>query len=188
MLARTRVIYMSRWIAVLPLVVLAALAFLFVGYGLHHDPHVQPQALVGKPMPDLSLASLDDSSRVHLRDSLNSGPIVVNFFASWCGPCELDQPSLLYLRQKGVRIVGIDYEDVPPRGSTEAARDFLRRLGDPFFRRLVDPDGRAGIDFGITGVPETYLVSASGRILAKHTGPMSKADADELAARALAGR
>jgi cytochrome c biogenesis protein CcmG/thiol:disulfide interchange protein DsbE len=179
---------MNRWLAFLPLVVLAALAVLFVGYGLHRDPHVEPMATVGKPMPDLTLTGLDSGAPLRLHDTLKSGPVLVNFFASWCGPCAEDQPALLYLQQKGVRIVGVDYEDVPPKGSAVLAQAFLRKLGDPFAQRVTDPDGRAGIEFGITGVPETYLVSADGKILAKHVGPLGKPAADELARQILTAR
>jgi len=179
---------MSRWIAVLPLAVLAALALLFAGYALHRDPHVNPQALVGKPMPDLTLASLEDGTMVRLKDEARDGPILVNFFASWCGPCALEHPVLMQMRQKHVHIVGVAYEDVPPRGAPENTKAFLAKLGDPFMARLTDPDGRAGIEFGVTGVPETYLVGTDGQILLKHTGPLSESDAKALMARALTRR
>jgi cytochrome c biogenesis protein CcmG/thiol:disulfide interchange protein DsbE len=179
---------MTRWLAALPLAVLAALALLFAGYALHHDPKVIPMALVGKAAPDVSLPSLDTGAMVRLRDASSQGPVLVNFFASWCGPCAEDQPALLYLKQKGVRIVGVDYEDIPPRGSAVQAQAFLQKLGDPFAHRVADPDGRAGIEFGITGVPETYLVSSDGKILSKHVGPLGKPAADELAAQVLTAR
>jgi cytochrome c biogenesis protein CcmG/thiol:disulfide interchange protein DsbE len=179
---------MNRWVAALPLVAVAALAILFATFGLHHDPHVQPQALVGKQMPDLTLPSLDDGAQVKLRDALKDGPVLVNFFASWCGPCELDQPALLGIKERGVHIIGVAYEDVPPRGGHEKTKAFLARLGDPFLTRVTDDDGRAGIDFGITGVPETYLVGRDGRILAKHTGPLGEAEARALAIQALTAR
>jgi cytochrome c biogenesis protein CcmG/thiol:disulfide interchange protein DsbE len=174
---------MMRWLAALPLVALALLAVLFGGYALHHDPHVQPQALVGKPMPDLTLPSLDTGTDVRLHDALAEGPVVVNFFASWCGPCVEEEPVLMTLKARHVRMIGIAYKDAPQ--NTQA---FLSRLGDPFSQRLVDRNGRAGIEFGVTGVPETYLVAADGKVLAKHTGPLNPADADALAARALTGR
>ena len=178
---------MNRWLAALPLIALAALAVLFAGYALHRDPHVIPKALVGKSLPDLTLPSLDGASEVRLRDELRQGPVLVNFFASWCGPCALEQPALLSLKARGVRIVGIDYEDTPPRGSAEAARTFLARLGDPFARRLVDPDGRAGIEFGLTGVPESYLIARDGRILAKYTN-LAQGDVQTVSERLLTGR
>ena len=179
---------MSRWFAALPLIVLAGLALLFAGYALHRDPHVQPQALVGKPMPDVTLPSLDDGTMARLKDATRQGPVLVNFFASWCGPCAVEHPVLMQMRAGHARIIGIAYEDTPPRGSPQATREFLTRLGDPFMQRLMDGDGRAGIEFGITGVPETYLVGQNGKVLAKHTGPLSEADARALMGRALTGR
>ena len=85
------------------------------------------------------------------------------------------------LKGQGVRIVGVDYKDVAPLGSPQDAKAFLARLGDPYTERLTDPDGRAGIEFGITGVPETFVVAPDGKVLAKHTGPMTEADAERLA-------
>jgi cytochrome c biogenesis protein CcmG/thiol:disulfide interchange protein DsbE len=178
---------LTRWLAVLPLIALAGLAVLFAGYALHHDPHVIPKALVGKTMPALTLPSLEDGSQVRLADALKEGPVVVNFFASWCGPCAIEQPALLKLKARGVRIIGIDYEDVPPRGSPDTAQTFLSRLGNPYAERLVDADGRAGIEFGLTGVPESYLVAQDGRVLAKYTN-LDERDVGPVAARLLTGR
>lgn len=179
---------MSRWLAVLPLIAIVALGALFGLFALHRDPQVQPQALVGKAMPDLTLPSLEDGAPVSLRQAVAKGPVLVNFFASWCAPCEVEQPVLMQLKAANVRMIGIAYKDAPPK-----TLGFLSRLGDPFSKRVVDRDGRAGIEFGVTGVPETYLISQSGQVLAKHTGPLSPADAKALAAklvesRALTGR
>ncbi|HZZ31907.1 MAG TPA: DsbE family thiol:disulfide interchange protein [Phenylobacterium sp.] len=178
---------MSRWFAAVPLMVLAALALLFAGYGLHHDPKVIPMALVGKPMPDVSLPSLDDGTMVRLKDATREGPVLVNFFASWCGPCAIEHPALMALRANHVRIIGIDYKDTPPHGSPQAAQAMLDRLGDPYIARLADADGRAGIDFGVSGVPETYLVSPEGKVLAKYTN-LNQGDVKALTARLLTGR
>jgi cytochrome c biogenesis protein CcmG/thiol:disulfide interchange protein DsbE len=170
---------MSRWLAFLPLVAILALGALFSLYALHRNPQVQPQALVGKTMPDLTLPSLEDGSPVRLRDAAAQGPMLVNFFASWCAPCEVEQPVLMQLKARKVRMIGIAYKDAPPK-----TQGFLSRLGDPFSQRLVDRDGRAGIEFGVTGVPETYLIGKDGQVLAKHTGPLSPEDADKLADQA----
>jgi cytochrome c biogenesis protein CcmG/thiol:disulfide interchange protein DsbE len=170
---------MSRWLAALPLIALAALAVMFGLYSLNRDPHVEPHALVGKPIPALTLPNLDDGRPVALREAVKDGPVLVNVFASWCAPCELEQPVLMALKDQGVRLVGVGYKDAP--GNTKA---FLARLGDPFATRLVDRDGRAGIELGVTGVPETYLVGKDGMIIAKHTGPLTPQSAQDLLAQA----
>ena len=90
-------------------------------------------------------------------------------------------------RERGVHIIGVAYAG-RPRAAYEKTKAFLARLGDPFVTRVTDDDGRAGIDFGITGVPETYLVGRDGRILAKHTGPLGEAEARALATQALTAR
>jgi cytochrome c biogenesis protein CcmG/thiol:disulfide interchange protein DsbE len=161
----------KRWIAILPLGVLALLGVLFAGYGLRHDPRVVPDALVGKPLPDLALPRLDGGPTARVRAEL-SGPTFVNVFASWCVPCAVESPALMAMKAQGARIVGVAYKDDPT-----ASKAFLDRYGDPFTTVLVDRDGRAGIELGVSGVPETFAVDARGVIVAKHAGPMTRADA-----------
>lgn len=169
---------MSRWLAALPLVALVALGLLFGLYALNRNPEVQPKALVGQPVPDLVLASLEDGREVRVREVVKGGPVLVNFFASWCAPCEIEHPVLMDLERREVKVIGIAYKDAP-----ENTQAFLTRLGDPFAAKLVDRDGRAGIEFGVTGVPETYLIGADGMILDKHTGPLTGDDAARLIAK-----
>jgi len=165
---------MTRWIAALPLVALALLAAVFAGYSLHHDPHVNPSALVGKPLPDLSLPPLDGGPPRRLRS--DAGPAtLVNFYGSYCIPCAQEHPALMALKAEGVRIIGVAWKDKP-----DNTKAMLARLGDPFAETLVDADGRAGIEFGVSGAPETFLVGPDGRILAKHTGPLTPDDAEAL--------
>lgn len=168
---------MSRWLAFLPIVALVALGGLFYFYALQRsDATYQPQALVGRTVPDLALPTLAEGQPVRIRDAAAEGPMMVNFFASWCAPCEIEHPVLMGLKGSGVRVVGIAYKDAPP--NTQA---FLTRLGNPFATALVDRDGRAGVEFGVTGVPETFLIGRDGKVLAKHTGPLTEADARKLA-------
>ena len=169
---------MNRWLAALPLVALAALALMFGVHSLNRDPKVVPQALVGQALPALTLPSLDDG-RPHALTEVVQGPALVNVFASWCAPCEIEHPVLVQLKARGVRIIGVSYKDAP-----ENSLAFLQRLGDPYAARLVDRNGRAGIELGVTGVPETYLVGADGMVLAKHSGPLTPEAAEALLAKA----
>lgn len=170
---------MNRLLAFLPLAALLALGLLFGLYALKRDPQVQPDALVGKPLPDLVLPALDSGRPLSLRQAAAPAPVLVNIFASWCAPCEIEHPVLVDLKKQGVRVVGVAYKDAP-----DNTKAFLGRLGDPYAERLVDRDGRAGIELGVTGVPETYLVGADGTILAKHTGPLSLDQAKALLSKA----
>jgi len=169
-----------RLFALAPLVAIVAAIALFAGWSLKRDPHVTPEAMVGKPLPDLVLANLDGGGRTSLR-AVVKGPVLVNFYASWCAPCAQESPTLMALKYEGVRIVGVSYEDRHQPGDTAA---FLKRLGDPYAAKLEDPDGAAGIEFGITGVPETYAVDARGMIRAKRAAPIDTTDAEALLAAA----
>jgi len=177
---------MKRWIAIVPLAVLAASAVLFAGYSLGRKAHVEPDAMVGKPVPTVSLPLLEGGPPQPLAAYVR-GPALINFFASWCGPCRIEHPHLVYMRERGARLVGVAYQDAP----ANTAR-FLTGLGDPYDLVVsdgYDKDGQrgggtAGIEFGISGVPETYVVDSAGVIVAKHTGPIeTKAAADALLAQ-----
>lgn len=165
---------MRRLLPFLPLLALAALVALFAVFALQRDPQVKPDALVGKPLPQVMTPTLVGGEAVPLR-AVVEGPTILNVFASWCAPCELEHPQLLRLRDAGVRVVGLAYKDEPAKTAA-----FLNRLGDPFAQVLTDRDGRAGVDLGISGVPETYLVGPDGVIRAKHTGPLTEESAGTL--------
>lgn len=170
----------ARWIAVLPVVSLGALALLFGVYGLSHDPHVIPQALVGKRAPAVALQRLDTGA-VQSVTAVARPPKVrlINFFASWCAPCVAENSSLLALKAGGVSLTGVAYKDKP-----SATKAFLARLGDPFDVVFIDPNGDAGVEYGVSGVPETFAVSEDGTILAKHSGELTPEIADRLLASA----
>ncbi len=172
---------MRRWIALVPLAVLAGLGVLFATFGLHHDPQYIPDAMVGQAVPAELLPSLRTGTPTPLGPQLR-GPTLVNFFFSTCTPCEEEAPALMALKAQGVRIIGVAYKEAPAK--TVA---FLDRVGDPFVTVLVDRDGRAAVDFGVSGAPETFLIGPDHRVLAKRSGALQPADAEAMLERVQAG-
>jgi cytochrome c biogenesis protein CcmG/thiol:disulfide interchange protein DsbE len=169
---------MRRLVALAPIAVFIALVAVFGLYALHHNPQVIPRATVGALAPDDVLPTLDGAPPAPLHTALK-GTTLVNFFASWCVPCAGEAPTLAALKAEGVRIVGVAWKDDPAK-----TRDFLSRYGNPYQVIFVDHEGRAGIDFGVTGVPETYLVDAHGRIVEKEAQPLTPGDAEALLSKA----
>ena len=173
---------MNRWLALLPLVVAVALFALFAGWSLKRDPAFKPDAMVGQPIPETVLPMLEGDTagpgNLDLKTAGVGRPMLVNVFASWCAPCRIEHPKLLALKARGIAVVGVAYKDEPV-----ATRAFLDELGDPYAMVLVDGEGRAGLDLGISGVPETFAVDAMGRITAKQSGPLlNDADIERLVA------
>lgn len=152
----------------IPVVAFAAVAAL-LGFGLGNDPSVVPSVLIGKPAPAFALPALDERSRGLSSADLAQGEIsVVNVFASWCVPCRAEHPFVSEIgRMEGVALYGIAYKDAP-----EDARGFLDELGDPYERVGADIDGRAGIELGVYGVPETFFIGPDGIVRYKHIGPI----------------
>lgn len=160
-------------LVILPLVTFAVLAAIFfVRLRSGADPAAIPSALIGKPAPEFVLpglpglatngASIPGVSRADLLGNVT----VVNFWASWCAPCQVEHPQLMRLaREPGVRLVGIAYKDTPENG-----RRFLTRNGIPFRAVGLDTEGRTGIDFGVYGVPETFIIGPDGTIRDKLVG------------------
>ena len=161
----------------LPFLIFAVLAGLF-WYALHSgDPSRLPSPLIGKNVPDFTLPSLEGLSAegkpvpgFASSDLAKGEPTIVNVFASWCIECQVEHPLLLALAQQpGIRLYGIDYKDDPV-----AARRFLGRYGNPYERVGADRSGRVVIDFGVYGVPETYVVTGEGQIAYRHVGPLTE--------------
>jgi len=118
--------------------------------------------------PSYALVSLDGDGMV-TSDAFAGRPHLINLFASWCAPCRAEHPQLMALKAQGVEIVGVAYKDEP-----EASAAFLRQLGDPFAARAIDREGRFGLELGIAGVPETFVIGADGRIRHVVRGPLTE--------------
>ena len=161
------------------LVPLAGAVAVLVALGIRlFDPHIQrlPSALIGDPAPEFSLAALHEGKADFSRADLTvPGVKLVNIWASWCGPCRAEHPQIEALAAEGVTIHGINYKDAP-----ENARAFLVELGDPYTLIGRDSEGRTGIEFGVYGVPETFVVNGEGVIVHKHVGPVLRRDMETL--------
>lgn len=165
------------WLVALPLVLFLALAGLFFSrLETGGDPSRIPSALVGRPAPRIALPPLDglkraDGTAVPGIDiaALAGKPTLVNVWASWCVPCREEHPVLMQLAREGrINLVGINYKDAP-----ENARRFLGQYGLPFQAVGVDPNGRAAIEWGVYGVPETFVLGKDGTIMHKVVGPLT---------------
>lgn len=151
-----------------PIVLMAGLGVVFY-IGLSKDPKLLPSALIGEPAPQFELPALlvddDDVSSA----SIEGKVVLINFFASWCGPCRIEHPLLMSIADAGeVPLYGINYKD-----AEVDAKRWLANFGDPFLEIGADLDGRTGIDWGVYGLPETFLLNRQGQIVYKHVGPLS---------------
>jgi cytochrome c biogenesis protein CcmG/thiol:disulfide interchange protein DsbE len=141
----------------------------FLAVGLRLDPKLVPSPLIDKPAPSFALPRLDEPSQTMRRDDLLGKAWVLNVWASWCGPCREEHPQVLALSQARLApLVGLNYKD-----SRDDARGWLKQFGDPYTVSIADSDGRVGIDFGVYGVPETFVIDKQGVIRFKHVGPLT---------------
>lgn len=158
----------SRLAYLVPLLAFIALVVV-LGIGLTLDPRMIPSPLIGKPIPEFSLPPVKGRILGLASADLKGEVSLVNVFASWCVSCREEHPVFMDLRKRGVLpIHGLNYKDKPD----DAAR-WLDELGDPYTRTGADLDGRVAIDWGVYGVPETFLVDREGRIAYKHIGPVT---------------
>jgi cytochrome c biogenesis protein CcmG/thiol:disulfide interchange protein DsbE len=155
----------------LPLAIFIAIAGL-LAVGLRLDPREVPSPLIGKPAPSFALPRLDEPGRTVGTDDLRGQVWLLNVWASWCVACRAEHSVITALANSGeVEIVGLNYKDTIPD-----ARRWLNQFGDPYLVSVVDADGRVGIDYGVYGVPETFVVDQEGIIRHKHIGPVTSED------------
>lgn len=166
--SRVRVLFL------LPVLIFMGLALLFFVRLFAGDPSKVPSALIGRPVPAFSLPALPGLQAAGApipglsTEDLKGRVTIVNVWASWCGPCREEHPALMELaKDPAFRVVGINYKD-----QSENARRFLGALGNPFQAVGVDANGRAAIDWGVYGVPETFVIGPDGTIRHKHIGPL----------------
>lgn len=152
----------------IPLAVFAIMV-IFLALGLSLDPREVPSPLIGKPAPAFSLPQVADAERSLGPADFKGQVVLVNVWASWCVSCRQEHPVLLELaKQNLVPIYGLNYKD-----QRDTAQGWLQQYGNPYTASAFDADGRAGIDWGVYGVPETFVIDKAGLIRHKHTGPVT---------------
>ena len=166
-MSRFRLTFFIPLIAFLGLAIVGGMALQGTLSG-SRNPNQLPSVLVGKLAPDFPLPLLQDNQAKLALDTYRGQPLLVNFFASWCAPCRAEAPALEHL-SKQIDIIGIAYKDRP-----QDIRKFLQQYGNPFVKIGQDGDGRAGMAWGVYGVPETFLIAPSGQIEWRHSGPLTR--------------
>ena len=137
--------------------------------GLRLDPRYVPSPLINKPAPEFSLETLQDPAAKRSKQDLLGRPVLLNIFASWCSACRVEHPLLLELAQREqVEIIGVDYKDAREDGLA-----WLKTHGNPYREVLFDPAGKLGLDLGVYGVPETFVLDRKGVIRFKQVGPIT---------------
>ena len=148
----------------IPLLIFIVLASVLY-WGLGRDPNAMPSALLDRPVPAFNLPGIDGGER-QLDQSIFRGQVsLLNVWATWCPSCRIEHPYLIALADRGVPIIGLDYKD-----ETRKARRWLLDYGDPYQQVIVDQEGSLGLDLGVFGAPETYLIDSNGVIRFKHIG------------------
>ena len=147
----------------------------FLAMGLQLKPREVPSPFIGKAAPAFSLPLLDGPDKTISVQDMRGKVWVLNVWASWCGPCQVEHPHITELaKQSGVPVLGLNYKD-----KTADATLWLQRLGNPYMATLVDAKGLTGIEWGVYGVPETFVIDKGGVIRHKHVGPVSADDVRE---------
>ncbi|MDJ0628930.1 MAG: DsbE family thiol:disulfide interchange protein [Rhodobacter sp.] len=153
---------------ILPPALFAGLAVLFYVGMNREDPDALPSARAGQPAPEMKLTQLGPDPAVTDAALREPGIKLVNYWASWCAPCRVEHPTLERLADEGVTIYGINYKDDPAK-----ALAFLAELGNPYTAMGADPSGRTALDWGVYGVPETYVIAGDGTVILRFAGPVT---------------
>lgn len=158
---------MKRLIALAPVLV-CILVLAGFAVGLQRDPSVLPSTMIGKPVPAFNLPAVRAGDVGLQSTELSGEPMLLNAFASWCAACQVEHPVLMRLKAEGVPIQGLDWKDEAADGA-----QWLKDRGDPYQKAGNDLSGRAGIELGVAGVPETFVVDRKGKIRYRHVGAIT---------------
>ena len=161
---------MKRLLYIVPVALFGVVIAAFI-VGLNHDPSKLPSMLIGKPLPAFDLPAVRAGDVGMKSADFRGTPMLLNVYASWCVSCRLEHPTLLQLKAEGVPIQGLDWKDNAADGA-----QYLAKNGDPYQLTGNDKSGRTGIDLGVTGVPETFVVDGHGIVRYKFIGPIAPED------------
>ena len=166
---------MSRRILPITVIIAVLVLLAFFYRGLSLDAKLLPSALLNKPAPMFTMPQLHDPSKSFSTADMKGKVWLLNVFASWCAACRSEHPLFMQMARQGVELYGLNYKDTRVDG-----QQWLRQLGDPYKVIISDIEGNVGIDFGVYGVPETFLIDKEGIIRYKHVGPVSRKDWREI--------
>jgi cytochrome c biogenesis protein CcmG/thiol:disulfide interchange protein DsbE len=163
---------MKKLLLSLPLIIIILISSFLLIYLLQKkDPNKPPSALLNENLPEINLVNLFNEEEILSNYNLKEKTILINFFASWCAPCKVEHPLFFDIKKKhpNLYLIGIDHKDIK-----EDALKYLNEEGNPYDYVGVDKKGSVGLDFGVFGLPETFLVNSSGKIIYKYLGPLTK--------------
>ena len=163
---------MKKIILIIPFILTLIISSFLLFYLLQNkDPKKPPSALLNEDVPKIKIPDLFDEKKFLTNIELNDKLILVNFFASWCAPCKIEHPLFFTIKEEhpNLFIIGVDYKD-----SKNEALDYLKKDGNPYDFVGYDKQGLIGLEFGVFGLPETFLINKKGKIIYKHLGPLDK--------------
>ncbi len=171
--------YLKKGIKIVTLLITFGSLFIFFYISLNKKKEFEPKVMIGKEFPTLSSKSLFDDKIIKIEKGTSDKIFLVNIFASWCLPCKIEHPFLMKLKNRNIKIIGINYKD-----TKKNAKKFLEKNKNPYQKILIDRKGELSINLGAYGVPETYLVDKNFKIIDKHIGPIN----DQIVAKVLSLR
>lgn len=156
----------------LPLIIILLISFIFLIYLIQNkDPNKPPSALLNKDMPEINIVNLFNENEIFSKNKVKEKYILINFFASWCAPCKVEHPLFFEIkkRYKNVYLLGIDHKD-----KKKDVLKYLNTSGNPYDYIGVDKKGLIGLEYGVFGLPETFIINPAGKIIYKYLGPLTK--------------